>query len=466
VSRELLRNLPLFAGLTPADLGLLEEASHEVRLEPGAVLMTEGSPGGSLYVILEGEFEIRKRSGAGQVVIAVRGAGEVIGEMSLLDGSPRTATVCAKRASRLLEIDQRAFRRLIESSPTATLSMLHTVTSRLRHTESMLRQRETLAALGTLSAGLAHELNNPAAALKRAAAQARELLPRWQQAHAGLHEAGIEEADYPELGTLAFVEATEPGDQPRLDPLARSDQEEALQAWLEGKGMENPWETAPALVGSGITPEAVASATARLPDQAVPAAVAWISASRSLAALLHEVSISAERISDIVGAVRSYTYLDQAPVQQIDLHRGLDDTLLLLMSKLEPGITVHREYSKDVPPIEAYGSELNQVWTNLIANASEALGGQGEIWVRTGVEGARVLVEICDNGPGMPAEVRERIFEPFFTTKPPGQGTGLGLHISYNIVTVHHQGQMTVVSRPGDTCFRVQLPTQLERGPT
>jgi len=199
--------------------------------------------------------------------------------------------------------------------------------------------------------------------------------------------------------------------------------------------------------------------------QAIPAAVAWISASRSLAELLHEVSISAERISDIVGAVRSYTYLDQAPVQQIDLHRGLDDTLLLLKSKIEPGITVHREYSTEVPPIEAYGSELNQVWTNLIANAAEALGGQGEIWVRTGVDGARVFVEICDNGPGMPAEVRDRIFEPFFTTKPPGQGTGLGLHISYNIVTVRHQGQMTVVSRPGDTCFRVQLPTQLERGP-
>jgi signal transduction histidine kinase len=219
------------------------------------------------------------------------------------------------------------------------------------------------------------------------------------------------------------------------------------------------------LLDAGLTTEPIVAALTPLPSSAMAAAVSWISASRSLAALLREVAVSAERISDIVGAVRSYVYLDQAPVQQIDLHRGLDDTLLLLKSKLEPGITVHREYSPDVPSIEAFGSELNQVWTNLIANAAEALGGQGEIWIRTGIEGERVRVEICDNGPGIPAEVSQRIFEPFFTTKPPGQGTGLGLHISYNIVALHHQGEITVVSRPGETCFRVLLPDQLERGP-
>ena len=466
MSHDVLLNLPLFAGLGSGDIKLLEDASREVRLETGGVLMTEGSPGGSLYVILEGELEITKRSGKRDVVIAERGPGEVIGEMSLLDGSPRTATVCSRGVSRLLEIDQAAFRRLVESSPAAALSILHTVTSRLRHTESMLRQSETLAALGTLSAGLAHELNNPAAALKRAAGQARELLPRWQRAHADLHDAGINESELPELSRLAFPDEAEAGARgSRADPLARSDQEQALQAWLEEKGIDKAWEIAPALLEAGLTTEPIAAALTPLPPTALAAAVIWISASRSLGALLHEVAISAERISAIVGAVRSYVYLDQAPAQQIDLHRGLDDTLLLLKSKLEPGVTVHREYSPDVPSIEAYGSELNQVWTSLIANAAEALEGKGEIWIRTGVEGERVRVEICDNGPGIPAEVRQRIFEPFFTTKPPGQGTGLGLHISYNIVALHHQGQLTVVSQPGDTCFRVLLPSQLERGP-
>ena len=466
MSRDLLRDLPLFAGLSPADLELLEDASHEVRLEPGGVLMTEGSPGGSLYVILEGELEITKRSGMRDVVIAARGPGEVIGEMSLLDGSPRTATVCSRGVSRLLEIDQAAFRRLVESSPAAALSILHTVTSRLRHTESMLRQSETLAALGTLSAGLAHELNNPAAALKRAAAQARDLLPHWQQAHADLHQAGINEVETPELNRLAFPDEVGAGARAsRADPLAHSDQEQALQAWLEGQGIDKAWEIAPVLLDAGLTTEPIIAALTPLPSPAMAAAVSWISASRSLAALLREVAVSAERISDIVGAVRSYVYLDQAPVQQIDLHRGLDDTLLLLKSKLEPGVTVHREYSPDVPSIEAFGSELNQVWTNLIANAAEALDGKGEIWIRTGIEGERIRVEICDNGPGIPIEVSQRIFEPFFTTKPPGQGTGLGLHISYNIVALHHQGEITVVSRPGDTCFRVLLPHQLERGP-
>lgn len=463
MSHELLLRLPLFADLNDADLSLLEEASRENRLAAGEVLMREGSPGGSLYVIIQGEFEITKRTGPGDLVIAVRGPGEVIGEMSLLDGSARTATVRSLGESRLLEIDQAAFRRLVESSPAATLSILHTVTSRLRHTESMLRQSETLAALGTLAAGLAHELNNPAAALQRSTAQARQLLPRWQEAHAKLHAAGIDQAQQPELSALASAADESP--PTLLDPLTRSDQEASLQDWLEQAGVTEAWEIAPTLLASGMTAERLAEGTRRLPGSAVPAAVEWIATSRSLSSLLGEVALSAERISAIVGTMRSYSYLDQAPVQPVDVQRGLEDTLVILRSKLEPGITVHRDYAPDLPRIEAYGSELNQVWTNLIANAAEAMAGSGELRLRTRREGARILVEICDNGPGIPETIRERIFEPFFTTKPPGQGTGLGLHLTYNIVTLHHRGQITVESRPGETCFRVLLPLQMERGP-
>jgi signal transduction histidine kinase len=458
VTHELLRHLPLFSGLNDADLALLEQASRQSQLSSGEILMQEGSPGGSLYVILDGEFEITKRTGPGELVIAVRGPGEVIGEMSLLDGSPRTATVRALGDSRLLEIDQSAFRSLIESSPGATLGILHTITSRLRHTESMLRQSETLAALGTLAAGLAHELNNPAAALKRSAAAVQQALPRWQEAHARLHAAGIDEAvldslplDLPQAGAVS-------------DPLARSDREADLQAWLESLGVAQAWEVAPLLASAGLTKDQLANATRQLAPSSVGAAVAWIAASTSLTSLVNEVSLSAERISEIVGAVRSYSFLDQAPIQPVDVVRGLEDTLVILRNKLEPGIAIARAFEPDLPRVEAHGGELNQVWTNLISNAAEAMAGHGEIRLAARRVNDRVEVEVCDNGPGIPAGVRERIFEPFFTTKPPGQGTGLGLHLTYNIVTLHHHGQILVESQPGETCFRVLLPIQMQRG--
>lgn len=455
---ESLRRLPLFSDLSDPEIEVLARGSRPVTLSAGEVLMEEGSPGGSLYVILEGEFEITKRSGPSDVLIAVRGPGEVIGEMSLLDGSPRTASVRSLHASRLLEIDQEAFRRLVETSPNASLRILHTISARLRHTQSMLRQTETLAALGTLSAGLAHELNNPAAALGRATDQIAVLLPEWKAAHARLHELNLDETGLDDL--TGWDSPSEPSG----DLLERSDREATLQDWLERQGVERAWEFAPAMAASGLTPGLLGPRLDPLTPAARTAVVAWLATSRSFAALLEEVSIGARRISEIVGAVRSYAYLDQAPIQTIDLHRGLDDTLIILKSRIDPAITVHREYSPEVPPIEAYGSELNQVWTNLIANAIEAMDGRGEIWIRTGVDGDHVRVEICDNGPGIPEPIRERIFEPFFTTKPPGVGTGLGLHITHNIIALHHRGQISVESEPGSTCFRVRLPKQIERG--
>jgi signal transduction histidine kinase len=458
VSHELLRHLPLFSELSDDDLTLLEQASRHVRLTAGEILMQEGSPGGSLYVIIDGEFEITKRTGPGDLVIAVRGPGEVIGEMSLLDRSPRTATVRALGASHLLEIDQAAFRRLIESSPAATISILHTITSRLRHTESMLRQSETLTALGTLAAGLAHELNNPAAALKRSAAAVQQVLPRWQEAHARLHASGIDESTLGELASGAEPVAAV------SDPVTRSDLEAALQDWLERAGVPQPWEAAPLLVASGLTADRLAAAAQALPAHGLPLIVEWLATSRALTSLLREVSLGAERISEIVGAVRSYSFLDQAPIQPVDVTRGLEDTLVILRNKIEPGIAVHRDFDPDLPRIEAHGGELNQVWTNLISNAAEAMGGRGEIWLGAHRQGDRVEVEVCDSGPGIPDSIRDRIFEPFFTTKPPGQGTGLGLHLTYNIVALHHRGQISVESRPGRTCFRVLLPIHMERG--
>jgi signal transduction histidine kinase len=249
-----------------------------------------------------------------------------------------------------------------------------------------------------------------------------------------------------------------------LDPLARSDLEEGLQTWLDERGFEDSWELAPVLVDVGWQLSTLERLLASLPEDLGADALRWLAGSHRVTSLLGEVSHSAERISEIVRAVKAYSYLDQAPVQEVDVHRGLEDTLVILRHKAEPGLVVQREYAPDLPRIEAYGSELNQVWTNLLDNAIDATRGNGVIRIRTYPDDGRVVVEIIDNGPGIPEAIQARIFEPFFTTKPPGVGTGLGLHISYNIIVDKHQGQIQVSSRPGETCFRVTLPVRLRKG--
>ena len=459
MTHKILRDLPLFAGLGQSDLDMLEQRSRTIELQVGDVLMREGTPGGSLYVILEGEFEIVKRSASQEVLLAVRGPGEVIGEMSLLDQTPRTATVRSLAASRLLEIDQEAFRHLLQASPSAAISILRTITSRLRNTESMLRQSEKMAALGTLAAGLAHELNNPASALARAADQWKDVLDAWVQAGASLvnapsstvHDA-LERAG--QTVTQGFP----------VDPLMVSRREEALEAWLAEQGVERPWDVAPPLAAVGWSESDLEAWAAIVTAEKRGAWLDWLGWMVLAGRLLGEVSLSAGRISDIVGAVRAYAYLDQAPVQNVDLHAGIEHTLVILRHKLEPGIRVTRNYAERMPPIEGYGSELNQVWTNLIDNAAQAMEGQGELTIATSQEGEGVQVEICDTGPGIPADIQGRIFEPFFTTKPPGSGTGLGLHLVYNIVVHRHAGRIEVHSRPGRTCFAVRLPIHPDRG--
>jgi signal transduction histidine kinase len=247
----------------------------------------------------------------------------------------------------------------------------------------------------------------------------------------------------------------------RLDSLDRSDKEAELQGWLEDQGVEASWEFAPVLVALRWSVQELASMTDGLSQPQVIAFLRWLGVACTVYSLLEEVSEGASRISEIVKAVRSYSYLDQAPVQLLDVHEGLENTLVILRHKLKQGVTVHREFATDLPRIEAYASELNQVWTNLIDNAVDAMGGKGEITLRTYGENRHVVVEITDNGPGIPPEIRPRIFDAFFTTKPPGAGTGLGLHISYNIIVNQHHGEIAVESAPGHTTFRVRLPVQL-----
>jgi signal transduction histidine kinase len=232
-----------------------------------------------------------------------------------------------------------------------------------------------------------------------------------------------------------------------------------LQDWLEANGVESAWELAPTLVNFGWNIEALEQLKGK---SFFEIAVRWLGISSTIVTQLYEIQNTTERISQIVKAMKSYTYLDQAPLLEVDLHEGLENTLVIMEHKLKQGVKIKREYSQDLPNIEAYASELNQVWTNIIDNAIDAMGGEGEITLRTYEESDQVVVEIIDNGPGIPEQIRSRILEPFFTTKPPGQGTGLGLYITHDIVSNRHHGLLQIESKPGETKFKITLPKHIK----
>jgi signal transduction histidine kinase len=329
-----------------------------------------------------------------------------------------------------------------------------------KQSERALRQSQKMATLGTLAAGVAHELNNPAAATSRAADQLRDAVAQLEEAHLRLDAAGLTPEAREQLKTLEQQARERAVRADDLDPLERSDREAEVEEWLEEHGVDQPWQLAPLLARRGLDPPELARLATVFQGEALPAALAWAGTAFSVYTLLHEIGQGSTRISEIVRALKSYSYLGQAPVQAIDLHEGLDNTLVILRNKLKAGITVHRDYCSDLPRVPAHGSELNQVWTNLLDNAADAMGGKGEITIRTRRREQRVDVEIEDNGPGIPDEVQPRIFDPFYTTKAPGKGTGLGLSTSYSIVTEKHQGEIRVESRPGLTRFTVRLPLE------
>ncbi|MEE8046738.1 MAG: ATP-binding protein, partial [Dehalococcoidia bacterium] len=350
------------------------------------------------------------------------------------------------------------FDNLLDQSPSAASSMFDTVVERLRSTEGLLRQSERMAQLGTLTAGVAHELNTPAAAVKRGAAQLVVTVESYAKAQRD--SAGLALSSQQNDALMAMIaEVGETALNPaEIDPLDRSDLEYELQNWLEDRDVQDAWQVGPDLVNAGFTLEKLDSLTETFGAEAAPTVAILASKSAGVSGLLEEIGQASGQISNIVGSLKTYSYLDQAPVQSIDVAEGVDSSLLMLRGKLKQGITVHREYAEDVPTIQAYGSELNQVWTNIIDNASDALGGYGELTVRIYQLDADVIVEIEDNGPGIPEEIQHRIFDSFFTTKEPGKGTGLGLDITYNIVVHKHRGNITVLSEPGRTCFQISLP--------
>jgi signal transduction histidine kinase len=336
--------------------------------------------------------------------------------------------------------------------------------------EVTLRQNEKLATLGKLSAGMAHELNNPAAAVQRGAVQLLAVIEDLNKVNLHLLDLELSLAqkqvllDMDQRAQTSSRMLLEPDDLSGSAALARSDREAELESWLEAKGVSRAWEFTPSLVSLGTSPADLEAFDAAFNDAQLAQVIEWVHCTYTANRLVNEIGLGAGRISELVRALKSYAYLDQAPLQSVDIHQGLDDTLVILRSKLKRGVAVRREYSLDLPHVQAYGSELNQVWTNLIDNAIDALLAEDNpadnptITLRTCQDGEWVVIEVEDNGPGIPAEALPRLFDPFFTTKPPGKGSGLGLNISHNIIVQKHRGKIDVDSQPGKTRFTVRLP--------
>lgn len=454
--QEFIRKLPLFAEISAADAEQLCRNAGRVSAKPGDLVIEEGVPGDTLYIILSGELEITKREGDQEIVLASRTAGEFLGEMSLLEHRPRSASARARRDTELLEIGPEAFRKLIESDPTVAMTILHTVAGRLRSTEASLMQREKLASLGTLAAGLAHELNNPAAAIQRSSEYLREAFDTWRRRTIELHTLDLDDAERQRLAELerSVADSGSAGET--------GTQENELISRLQSLGIEDAWEIAPPLLAYGWTIDRVESLSPTFSGPHRNVVLQWLGAGLSAQQLLQEIQQSSKAISEIVRAVKSYAYLDQAPVQDVDVRTSLEDTLVILRHKLKHGIEIVRDFDPGLPRIAAYAGELNQVWTNIIDNAAQAMDGKGVLELHAHAIGDHIELRIADNGPGVPPEIASRIFDPFFTTKPQGIGTGLGLHIARNIVVNRHRGRLDFESRPGRTEFRITLPLKLQ----
>ncbi len=362
-----------------------------------------------------------------------------------------------KRAEDALRRSEQTLRERTEELGRKNAALQETL-DQLNTMQNQLIMQEKLASLGKLSAGMAHELNNPASSAQRGAAQLQSTFERWSSVQGRINHLDLDEAQdawLVELDEKAKERAANPVE---LSAILRSDREAALEEWLVRRGIEVESDLASALVSMGCEESDLVELGERFDDRELPAVVDWLGFTFEMYSLVGEIMVGAGRIVELVTALKTYTYMDQAPVQEVDVRKGLDNTLIILHNKLKRGINVVREYDGDLPTIQAYASELNQVWTNIIDNATDAMGGQGTLTVRTWREGPWVVVQIEDDGPGIPPEVQSKIFDPFFTTKGQGEGTGLGLNISRNLVVQKHRGEIEVESRPGRTCFTVRLP--------
>jgi signal transduction histidine kinase len=457
-----LRKIAVFSDLPADQLLWLAGKVEEIRLAPGEIFFRPGDPAVWLVVILEGEIRVQ-RTGDPDGPIFSASAGQVTGYLPYSRLTSFAGTGRAVLPTRFLRLHRDNFPEMLQRIPEIGQRLVAIMADRIRETAKIETQRDKLMALGKLSAGLAHELNNPASAAQRAAASLREALETVRDASIRLarHALSPQQRD----AILHFErEAQGYKRTSAVDPLAQSDREERITSWLEKHQIPEPWKIAPVLAEAGAEVPTLENLSAEVGEKVVSDALIRIASLLTIARLTDEIENSTKRISDLVRAIKDYSYMDQAPLQEIDIHNGIESTLTILGHRLKQGVTVIREYDPNLPRVCAYGGELNQIWTNLIDNAIDAMNGKGEIRIRTRLNLDRVRVEIIDNGPGIPAEIQTHIFDPFFTTKGVGQGTGLGLDTACRIARKHH-GDIRVVSKPGETRFQVDLPVSQPNTP-
>lgn len=450
---ELLR-LSVFEDLPQDQIAWFISQAQELALQPDEIYVREGDPADAMYVILDGQLQVKGEFAGGLVTFSSQ-AGDVTGLLPFSRMKQYPLTGRALTSSRLLRFPATQFPALVQKMPELTSRLVAKMSDRVRESTRIEQQRERLAGLGKLSAGLAHELNNPASAAKRAAAQLRETLKRIKDAS---HELGRQDLTPTQKAEIEKLESSfTQRDEPPPDPLTISDLEEQIDSLLRSHGQNDLWQLAAELAQRGIKPSALESLFENLDQSTARAALVRIAASVEIASLLKEIENSTSRISDLVRAIKEYTFMDQSPVQNVDIVKSLETTLIIMNHKLKRGVAVQRDYQPVPLLVNSFGSELNQVWTNLIDNAIDAMNSNGELRVRTYRDDGCVVVEIGDNGPGISPEIMPHIFEPFFTTKSVGAGTGLGLDTVQRIVR-KHRGNLQVHSTPGDTRFQVWLP--------
>lgn len=458
-----LRELFLFEDLTDAQLAWIAENGDVVDYKAGESVSVEGEPAECFYVLLSGTLTmVRMIRGDEVEMTRTDQPGVYSGATQFYLGDQVDqvygATIRALTDASFLALPAVDFAAKFRQWFPMAVHLLQGMFLGLRNANELVAQRERLLALGKLTASLTHELNNPAAAAVRATETLRERFAGMRHKLAMLADGHFDGLQLHRLTKVQekFIERMATAEE--LTPMQVADREDELGEWIEEREVQGGWDLAPVFVAAGITTSDLDELSNAVDPGFLAPALRWLSYTVETENLLLEVKESTKRISALVGAAKQYSQLDRTPHQDVDLHEGLDATLVMMAGKKPEGVQIVKDYDRSLPHVPAYAAELNQVWTNLIDNAVDAVAGKGTITIRTARDGDYALVEVIDTGPGVPEELRRRIFEPFFTTKGVGQGTGLGLDVSWKVVVNRHGGDLRVVSSPGDTHFQVRLP--------
>jgi signal transduction histidine kinase len=458
-----LRTLFLFEHLDEDQLRWLSDHGEILRVPAGSAVYREGEPATCLYVLLDGTLSMTGRIGGEDVEIRRTNDRGVYGGAlqayigDRVDQSYRNSFLAVTDCT-LFTLPAEVFASLMREWFPMALHLLEGLFFGMRDTQKITSQRERLLALGSLTAGLTHELNNPAAAAQRATAALRERVGDMRHKLAMLASGRVDAEQMRLLTDLQQAAVEKAAATPDLSPLEASDAEDELADWFADHGVNNGWSIAPTFVAVGLGVDFANRIADKVDPDFWDSAFRWLAHTLEVEALLNEIADATGRISDLVGAAKNYSQLDRAPYQRVDLHDGLDSTVVMLAHRIGPGVEVVKDYDRTLPLVPSYPAELNQVWTNLIDNALSAMGDSGTLTLRTRRQDANAVVEVIDTGAGIPDDSVSRVFEPFFTTKPVGEGTGLGLDISFKIVVNRHHGDIRVHSEPGDTTFEVRLP--------